>query len=1006
MTNYPYGFDNNITLPGVSGSTQEDTAITALRSSVFAIEIELGITPSGIYPDVRTRLDILESRLQFGVSPIIPNDGYVKSPLFIWNVPQNVVLSISDGYGVPTENRLSGSLYMRSDGYANNELYVRRGTTWSPIQTDLWMANGDLFGTYLFQTVIGIRNRPLDTSLNFVGVFQDGYHLTWDNTDGYWRAETGFLATNDLAPAVGSGPTHGTNTGRTAQTVVGIQNRRISNQNPPQDGYALIWEDADNHWDYFPLATLFRDSLVLHDGYILRTNIGTNRRFQSPTVTNTGLVGITNLGNSTDGSGGASANYATILGGDRNTASGLLGFPIVVGGFANVSSDGYTTVVNGNANTASGMYAAVLSGTANVASAVESFILDGYGNSTTALNSFVLNGGNNQAKGNFSGILHGISNLTTAGATHSGIGWGQFNTVGSTGTYSIILGGSANTASGTNNLVGPGNLISTSSNYVTALNGIGHTINGSSDHSVILGGNTHTVSASSGFSFIGTGNNLTVTGLYATILNSTGGSANGLHSLILNGNTNAVTASFSTIGNGNNNTISGAGATVYATILDGYQNQISGAGGLILDGYNNTNTGQWSTIVNGNFNTINGRNSTILNGGANTIDATSFETTVITGDTNTFINSANSTVFGSGNTFTNAAATFVAGTFNNVQSASSFVNGTTNTLLPGTSNNRVFGANNTFGTGATINLAVGNGNSFAPATATSNAFAFGSNNIIDGVSGSSINGQSNISNANFANIHGQYGKARMFGQEVRANARFTRTTIAPASSGQTLPQSTINVVSTAGFPGSGTFAIVTSAGLQTVAYVGTTSTTFTNCTGGVGIMSTGGQVGKIGEVQWSRLILDGYGASGSSIPLQLQDAVATNPTFLDGYSYDIQLRILITNTSNIGTANGQQPVLPARMVYDILAHKESTDPNLILDNVNETLITPNTSDRLTRTPWTISISTSGNQLIISVDGEIATSEISTYNAGLLTGTPNPSDRRAVATLEMREISRI
>ncbi len=62
MTNYPYGFDNNITLPGVSGSSQEDTAITALRSSVFAIEIELGITPSGIYPDVRTRLDILESR--------------------------------------------------------------------------------------------------------------------------------------------------------------------------------------------------------------------------------------------------------------------------------------------------------------------------------------------------------------------------------------------------------------------------------------------------------------------------------------------------------------------------------------------------------------------------------------------------------------------------------------------------------------------------------------------------------------------------------------------------------------------------------------------------------------------------------------------------------------------------------------------------------------------------------------------------------------------------------
>ena len=64
MTNYPFSFDNNITIPGVSGSSPEDVAITALRSAVFAIEFELGVTPSGIYPDVRTRLDILLSLAQ------------------------------------------------------------------------------------------------------------------------------------------------------------------------------------------------------------------------------------------------------------------------------------------------------------------------------------------------------------------------------------------------------------------------------------------------------------------------------------------------------------------------------------------------------------------------------------------------------------------------------------------------------------------------------------------------------------------------------------------------------------------------------------------------------------------------------------------------------------------------------------------------------------------------------------------------------------------------------
>jgi hypothetical protein len=80
-----------------------------------------------------------------------------------------------------------------------------------------------------------------------------------------------------------------------------------------------------------------------------------------------------------------------------------------------------------------------------------------------------------------------------------------------------------------------------------------------------------------------------------------------------------------------------------------------------------------------------------------------------------------------------------------------------------------------------------------------------------------------------------------------------RTTIAAASNGASLPQATINVVSTTGFP--------TSAGLEpafglpvltvqtspstytTVTYTGVTSTSFTGCTGGTGTLSTGNRVG-------------------------------------------------------------------------------------------------------------------------------------------------------------------
>ena len=57
----------------------------------------------------------------------------------------------------------------------------------------------------------------------------------------------------------------------------------------------------------------------------------------------------------------------------------------------------------------------------------------------------------------------------------------------------------------------------------------------------------------------------------------------------------------------------------------------------------------------------------------------------------------------------------------------------------------------------------------------------------------------------------------------------TQTTVASASNGQALPQSTINVASTSGFPSSGEIIIKTSAGPAYSAYTGKTSTSFTGC---------------------------------------------------------------------------------------------------------------------------------------------------------------------------------
>lgn len=186
MTNYPNSQDNIITLPSVTGSSQEDIAINALRGATLAIENELGITPSGIYTDVRARFDILEARINNPSSPTVLSDGYVNSPLFIVNSPASLTVSISDGYGFPTENRINGSLYLRNDGYVNQGLYSRRGGVWKEVSTDPWTASGDLSGTYLSQTVIGLRGKILHSSLATIGALQDGYVLTWDQADGYW----------------------------------------------------------------------------------------------------------------------------------------------------------------------------------------------------------------------------------------------------------------------------------------------------------------------------------------------------------------------------------------------------------------------------------------------------------------------------------------------------------------------------------------------------------------------------------------------------------------------------------------------------------------------------------------------------------------------------------------------------------------------------------------------------------------------------------------------------
>jgi len=75
-----------------------------------------------------------------------------------------------------------------------------------------------------------------------------------------------------------------------------------------------------------------------------------------------------------------------------------------------------------------------------------------------------------------------------------------------------------------------------------------------------------------------------------------------------------------------------------------------------------------------------------------------------------------------------------------------------------------------------------------------------------------------------------------------ASTASASTTIAAASNGQTLPQGTIFVGSTSGFPTSGTIVVATATRSETITYTGVTPTSFTGCQGGTSAMATGNAV--------------------------------------------------------------------------------------------------------------------------------------------------------------------
>jgi hypothetical protein len=471
--------------------------INALIAAVEAIEDELGNLPKGPYATVRTRLDILEARINNPFTPA-PN---ALNPFYIGNTG----VSIQTGFGDPNALQVAaipGSLYLREDGYNIQGLYTFRGDGyWHQIDTDPWIAAGDLAGTAYSQTVIGIQGRPVSATAPQTDLEGDGYVLTWNST-GYWEPQIGFYAAGDLSG------------NKLSQTIVNLQGTKLV-IGTPQDGYAIIWNGITSQWEPQRIAVVF-DPLDSNT-----TNLRSNRYITQSPIDNT-QTGIVNFGSrSTGSSTGVTANYSSILGGDQNqvgaTYSTVVGGlqniiggtstgAFIGGGQSNTVTGGNSVVVGGDLNTISDMDSFVGTGTTNTISSnggrnailvgdtntifsisSESVILDGYGNTINASNAVILNGNSNSVFSNNSVILNGTTNNVSG--NNSVILNGITNTI--SGSNSVVLSGTSNIISSNDSTVqGINNTTAFGSNFVTVQgdnNKVGDT--GASSYSTICGSN-------------------------------------------------------------------------------------------------------------------------------------------------------------------------------------------------------------------------------------------------------------------------------------------------------------------------------------------------------------------------------------------------------------------------------------------------------------------------------------------------------------------------------------
>lgn len=453
----------------------DPAVITQIQNDIQDIENELGVDPNGVYSTVRTRLDILEARINNPLAPA-PN---VENPFYIGN--DGVSISTGDGY--PTENRVNGSLYLRKDGYANEGLYSRSAGVWNLVGSGGggggFTAGGDLFGTSTSQTVIGIQGNPVASSMPSSGEVLTYYNSNWEPKFPAVVYDT-LSAESNIKRSVGFCIIDNTKTGIT----------NLSNNGTANDNYTAI---------------LGGESNLIEIGYSSIVGGLNNSILAAPSPSSSDGYSFIAGG---DNNIIDSANYSSILSGDNNEINSG-NYSAVLSGNYNIISDSlHAIIISGYDNTigASSVYNTIINGYTNDISASASYntIISGFNNSidTSSLLNIIRGQANSILSSSSNNNIFGNSNTIQTASNNVNI-FGINNTAQASSSSTIILGNSNNARFADTQVFGNSN-ISPASSINSFIKGSSNNVQGNRD--IIFGNNNTTSNRSNNSVIFGAGN--------------------------------------------------------------------------------------------------------------------------------------------------------------------------------------------------------------------------------------------------------------------------------------------------------------------------------------------------------------------------------------------------------------------------------------------------------------------------------------------------------------------